>query len=489
MSRPRPLVPTAPPWRGRFVFVARGLRRSALAVLLLLAGAGSARAQGSRPPDFNALAAEATVWLQEYLRVRTVNPPGTETAGAKFLQAALAREGIPSEIFESAPGRGNLYARLPGTGARCPLVLLSHIDVVPADSARWRFPPYSGAIEDGAVWGRGAQDTKGLGIIELATMVALKRRGVALSRDIILVANADEELGSTGSVWFTTHKSDLVRQAEFLLNEGGENLMGKDGRTISYGLDATEKVPYWVRLTVRGEPGHGSRPTAGNAAVRLSRVLGRIADWETPLVLTPPAAAYLQALATRETDPTHRAWLADPAAALRDSAAAAWLTADRYQNAILRTTVSITVLRGSTSTNVIPPEASAELDVRLLPGQRPEEFLAQLRAVIRDTTVEITPLSPLRAARASPVDGPVLDALTEAVAAMDPGTLILPKMLTGYTDSYDYRALGIDAYGVDAWRTTEEIGATTHGNDERVPVAEIRFGVEFYYRIVEQLAR
>ena len=463
--------------------------RALLAFLLLLLSVVPARAQGRNPPNFDALAAEATSWLQEYLRIRTANPPGNETEGAKFLQAVLAREGIASDILESAPGRGNLVARLPGTGARRPLVLLHHIDVVPADSSRWRFPPYSGVIEDGDVWGRGAQDTKGLGIIQLATMVALKRRGIVLSRDLILVANADEELGSTGSVWFTQQKADLLRNAEFLLNEGGENLMGNDGKAISYGLDATEKVPYWLRLTVRGEPGHGSRPTAGNAALRLSRVLGRIADWETPLVLTPPAEAYLRALATRETNPTYRAWLADPAAALRDSAAAAWLTSDRYQNAILRNTVTITVLHGSTNTNVIPAEASAEIDVRLLPGQRPEEFLAQLRGVIRDTTVEITPISRLRSARSSPVDGPVLDAFTGAVNAMDPGALVLPKMLTGYTDSYDYRALGIDAYGIESWRTTEAIGATTHGNNERVPVPEVRFGVEFYYRIVEQLAR
>jgi acetylornithine deacetylase/succinyl-diaminopimelate desuccinylase-like protein len=463
--------------------------RIALALLLAVAGTGSARAQGANPPDFDSLAAEATTWLQEYLRIRTVNPPGNETEGARFLQAVLAREGIQSEIFEPAPGRGNLYARLSGTGARRPMVLLHHIDVVPADAARWEYPPFSGALEQGAVWGRGAQDTKGLGIIQLATMVALKRRGIPLSRDLILVANADEEVQSEGSLWFTQHKADLVRHAEILLNEGGENEMGPDGKTVFYGLDATEKVPYWLRLTVRGEPGHGSRPTEGNAALRLSRVLGRIADWQTPLLLTPPAEAYLQALATRETNPTHRAWLADPGRALHDSAAVAWLTADRYQNAILRNTVSITVLHGSSSTNVIPAEATAELDVRLLPGQPPEEFLAQLKAVIRDSTVEITPLSKARAARSSPVQGPVLDAFTDAVGAMDAGALILPKMLTGYTDSYDYRALGIDAYGVEAWRTTEAVAATIHGNDERVPVQEIRFGVEFYYRIVEQLAR
>jgi acetylornithine deacetylase/succinyl-diaminopimelate desuccinylase-like protein len=463
--------------------------RIALTILLAVASAVSANAQGTRPPDFDSLAAEATVWLQEYLRIRTVNPPGNETEGARFLQAVLARDGIESEIFESAPGRGNLYARLPGTGTRRPMVLLHHIDVVPADSARWKYPPFSGVVAEGAVWGRGAQDTKGLGIIQLATVVALKRRGIPLSRDLILVANPDEEVDSEGSLWFTQRKADLVREAEFLLNEGGDNEMGPDGKTISYGLDATEKVPFWLRLTVLGEPGHGSRPTDGNAALRLSRVLGRIADWQTPLILTPPAEAYFKALSTRETNPMHRTWLADPAKALHDSVAVAWLTADRYQNAILRNTVSITVLHGSSSTNVIPAEAWAELDVRLLPGQPPEAFLEQLKQVIRDSTVQITPLSKTRSARSSPVEGPVLEAFTDAVNAMDPGTLVLPRMLTGYTDSYDYRALGIDAYGVESWRSTEAVSATVHGNNERVPVEEIRFGVEFYYRIVEQLAR
>jgi len=464
--------------------------RSLLTVTALaLAATSPALGQGTRPPDFDALAAEATAWLQAYLRIRTVNPPGNETAGAEFLKAALAREGIAAEVFESAPGRGNLYARLAGTGARRPMILLSHIDVVPADSTRWQVPPFSGEIVDGAIWGRGAQDTKGLAIMQLATVVALKRRGIPLSRDVLLVANADEEVDSEGSRWFTAQKAGLIRDAEFLLNEGGDNELGSAGRPNSYGIDATEKVPYWLRLTVRGEPGHGSRPFPGNAAQRLSRVLGRIADWETPLILTPPAAAYLEAMATLEPDPARRAWMADPAAALRDPAAVAWLTSDRYRNAILRNTVSITVLKGSTSTNVIPTEASADLDVRLLPGQQPEAFLAQLRAVMRDTTVEVSVISTPREASASPVRGPVIEAFTDAVRAMDPGGLVLPRMLTGYTDSYDYRRIGIDAYGIEAWRTTPTLTATVHGNDERVPVREVRFGVEFYYRIVEQLAR
>ena len=299
-------------------------------------------------------------------------------------------------------------------------------------------------------------------------------------------------LGSTGSLWFTAHQADLLRNAEFLLNEGGENLMGRDGRTIYYGLDATEKVPYWLRLTVRGEPGHGSQPTQGNAALRLSRVLGRIADWETPLVLTPPAAAYLQALATREANPTHRAWLADPAAALQDPAAVAWLTADRYQNAILRNTVTITVLKGSTNTNVIPSEALGR--TRRAAAARPARrrtFSAQLRAVIRDTTVEVTPISKL-------AGGPLLTGRRDpsstrsptAVAAMDPGALVLPEDADRLHRLATTIAPSVSTpTGSRRWRTTDEISATVHGNNERVPVPEVRFGVEFYYRIVEQLAR
>ena len=155
--------------------------------------------------------------------MRTVNPPGNETAGARWLQQVLAREGIAAEIFESSPGRGNLYARLPGNGSKRPIVLLSHIDVVPATDSAWQVGPWSGETRHGAVWGRGALDMKGTAIVELMTMIALKRRGVPLSRDVILVANADEETGSTGAEWFAREKKALLRNAEFLVNEGGHN--------------------------------------------------------------------------------------------------------------------------------------------------------------------------------------------------------------------------------------------------------------------------
>jgi len=465
------------------------MRAATVAVVALCIGSATAAAQQAPTPDFETLGFEAAERLGEYLRIRTVNPPGNETAGAEWLRRVLAGEGIEAQIFESSPGRGNLYARLPGTGSKRPIVLLSHIDVVPATDSAWQVGPWSGETRSGAVWGRGALDMKGMGIVQLMTMVALKRRGVPLSRDVILVANADEETGSTGAEWFTREKRGLLRGAEFLLNEGGHNRLGPTGQTEYYGIAVTEKVPYWIRLTARGAPGHGSVPRPDNAAARISRAVGRVAAHQTPIKLTPPAERYFKDVATREPDPLRRRWLADPAAALRSRAGRLFLTSNLYHNAILRNTISITALRGSDKTNVIPPEASAELDVRLLPGERPDDFVRELRRVIADSLVEIIPLRPERQATTSPLEGPLIEAFREVVKAMEPGALITTPMLAGFTDSFYYRAVGIGAYGISPFRLSEEDARTVHGHDERVTVENLRFGVEFLYRIVERVAR
>jgi len=230
-------------------------------------------------------------------------------------------------------------------------------------------------------------------------------------------------------------------------------------------------------------------PRPDNAAARLARVLGRIAAYETQLKVTPPTERYFKDLGTREQDPSRRRWLLNPVAALRDPAAVKFFTANLYYNAILRNTISITGMRGSDKTNVIPAEATAELDIRLLPGEKPAAFLAGLRRVIADSTVEVTPLRPDREASTSPLGGALVDAIKETVNEMDPGALITTPMLAGYTDSYYYRALGIGAYGLSPFRLTEEDIRTVHGNDERVSLANVRFGVEFFYRLVERVAR
>src|SRR5260370_7073945 len=230
------------------------------------------------------------------------------------------------------------------------------MDVVPASPEYWRVDPFAGVVKDGYVWGRGALDMKGEAITQLLTLLTLKRAGVPLRRDVLFVATADEEVGGgLGAGWLVTHHPELVSDAEFLLTEGGTIRAERNGRIDYYGVGTTEKSPFWLDLTVRGTTGHASRPTPDNPVHRLVRALDRIASYQTPLVATPATERYLRDLATIEPDPVRRAWLADVRAALRDSTAARALTADLTYNALLRNTISITRLKGSDNTNLIPP--------------------------------------------------------------------------------------------------------------------------------------
>src|SRR5437899_9729111 len=338
--------------------------------------------------DWAALGDEATALLSQYLRINTTNPPGNEIVAARWLAQVLRRDGIEARIFEPAPGKANLYARLAGDGSSRPIILLNHMDVVLASPDYWSVDPFSGLTKDGYIWGRGSLDMKGEAIAQLMTMLILKRAHVPLRRDIIFLATSDEEIGAgVGAAWIAEQQAPLVKDAEFLLNEGGLTRADGHGGVEFYGIGTTEKSPFWLDVTAHGTAGHGSRPTPDNPVHRLVRALNRIAAWQTPLTVTPTVERYLHDLATIETDVARRAWLADVRAALKDSAAARALTADLTYNALLRNTISITGLKGSDKTNVIPPVASAALDVRLLPGQNPAAFLADLVRVVGDSAV------------------------------------------------------------------------------------------------------
>src|SRR5213593_418143 len=329
--------------------------------------------------DWNALGDEAIALLSQYLRINTTNPPGNEIAAARWLSQVLQRDGIEARIFEPAPGKANLYARLAGDGSARPVILLNHMDVVLASPEYWSVDPFSGLIKDGYIWGRGALDMKGEAIAQLMTMLILKRAHVPLKRDIIFLATSDEEIGAgVGAAWIVDHQADLVRDAEFLLNEGGVTRADGRGGVEFYGVGTTEKSPFWLELTARGTAGHGSRPTPDNPVHRLVRALARIAAFQTPLIVTPTVERYFHDLAGIEADTGRRAALANVRAAIQDSEAARRLTGDLTYNALLRNTISITGLKASDKTNVIPPVASAALDVRLLAGQDPEAFLADL---------------------------------------------------------------------------------------------------------------
>jgi len=431
---------------------------------------------------------EAASLLSQYIAINTTNPPGNEAQTARWLAAVLAREGIETQVFEPRPGKANLYARLRGDGSARPLILLNHMDVVLASPEYWAVDPFSGVVRDGYVWGRGALDMKGEAITQLMALVTLKRAAVPLRRDVIFLATADEEIGGgVGAGWFVEHHPELVQDAEFLINEGGTIRADPSGRIEYYGVGTTEKSPFWLDVTVRGTAGHGSRPTPDNPVHRLVRALDRISSYQTPLILTPAVERYLRDLSTIETDPARRAWLGDVRAALRDTVAVRALTADLTYNALLRNTISITGLQGSDKTNVIPPVARAALDVRLLPGQDPQAFLADLVRVVADSGVVLTPQGPNWPATESPVETDLFRAVVAAARERTPNAVVTTPPLAGFTDSHYFRRIGIVSYGLSPFPLDQAESRGVHGNDERVSLDDLTFGVHFLYDVVARV--
>ncbi len=439
--------------------------------------------------DWTAIGRESEAILTEYLRINTTNPPGNELVAARYLQALLTREGIETRLFEPAPGKANLYARLAGDGSARPIVLLNHMDVVEASHDFWTVDPFGGVVRDGYLYGRGAIDMKSEGVAELMALILLKRAAVPLKRDVIFLATSDEELGTgVGAGWIVEHHPELVREAAFVVNEGGA-MPEDDGGHVAYvGVGVTEKAPLWLALVARGTAGHGARPTGDNAVERLVRALHRVEEWRTPMLVTPAVDRFFKDLATRETDTVRKAWFADVRSALRDSAALRYFAGNSYFNAILRNTISITRLQGSGKVTVIPPEARAELDVRLLPGQDPQRFLADLRAVVDDSLVTVQPLGVSWPASESPPESELVRAVREVAQRDFPGVLVTTPPLTGFTDSHYFRSLGIASYGVAPYPLTETEARGVHGNDERIAEAAVAFGTRFMFEIVREVA-
>lgn len=465
------------------------MRRSIQTVALagfLVAPAMPVVAQDGRPLDWDAINREAVTLLSDYLKLDTSNPPGNEMRGILFLKAVLEKEGFEVQVLDTAKlgaSRGNLYTRLEGNGSKKAIALVHHIDVVPATPAYWTVEPFSGAIRDGYIYGRGALDMKGEGIVHLMAMIALKRAGVPLTRDIVFVANTDEELTSTGAIEFVDAHPDLIRDVEFLITEGGDNPV-KDGKLEYFGLSVAEKRTFWQKITVKGTPSHGSRPTKHNPVPRLVAAVNKIAQYETPLHVTPGVAKYFSDISRNYTG-QQRSWLRDVRAAIRDPRARAWLTNDVYWNAILRNTITPTGLYGSDKTNVIPPEASAVIDIRLLPDQSADSMLATLKRIVNDTAVHwrtlLAPKTPLE----NPIDTDLFRAIERASKERDPNAVVTTPMLTGATDRPTYRKTGIITYGLDPFRVeSSDSQRGVHGNDERVSVENVGFAVRYVYDIL-----
>jgi len=431
----------------------------------------------------------AVKWMQEYLRIDTTNPPGNEMRAVAFFKKILDEEGIENQVFEYVPGRGDLWARLPHTTseAKRPIILLNHMDVVTSDASHWKVPPFSGEIRDGYIWGRGAQDMKNEGLAQLVVMVMLKREQIVLDRDVIFLAVSDEEVDGSGTDWFISHQRDLLGDAEYLINEGGENLL-QNGKVQYVGVDVGEKTTYWLHVVAHGRPGHGSRPIPDSAPNRLVRALSRILAYRTPLRVLPVVDEFLRDMAPYQP-PQQAAYYRNIRKALEDKKFQDEVEKDESLNFLLRDTISLTMLGGSEQTNVIPPEAWANLDVRILPGGDPKALLEAVRRVVNDPDVTVEPLNEeFRVANYSGTDNALFAAIKEVSAKYFPGTPVVPHITSGYTENQRYRPLGIVAYGFTPYAATDEEGNTEHGNDERIRIEEVRRGPRILFDVVAAVA-
>jgi acetylornithine deacetylase/succinyl-diaminopimelate desuccinylase-like protein len=440
------------------------------------------RAPQPKAIDYDKLTVEATDLLSKYIQTNTTNPPGNELVAAKFLKDKFLADGIPATTWEPVPGRGIVAARLHGIGKHQKAVLLlSHIDVVPADPKEWKTPPFSGEVKDGTIWGRGALDDKGPGVVFLMSMLAVKRAGILLDRDILFVATGDEEEGGKdGAGWFVEHQQSVYSDVGYVLNEGGGIRM-LPNQKVYYTVSVTEKTPLWLRVTASGPTGHSSQPPAETSVTELLRGLQRVVEYHPPVHLIGPVEDYYRARAELGDGP--KQWL-DLAASLRDPVFQKQFLADPAHNALVRDTLTPTVLGASSAVNVLPSTAYAELDCRLLPGSDSKAVLATINKILndKDLKTEIVRNWP-------PVSSPQKSELMSAIQALarraDKDAPVVPTLIAGFTDSHYFRQKGIIAYGfvpIEVTRPDELNGI--HGNDERISVDELGGGIR---RTVELL--
>jgi acetylornithine deacetylase/succinyl-diaminopimelate desuccinylase-like protein len=422
-----------------------------------------------------------------------VNPPGDERPLAAYFAGLLDEAGIDARVIptpsgDSQLGRAAVWARLPGSGARAPIVLLSHLDVVPASADEgWDADPFAGARRDGEVLGRGALDAKGVAVVHLLTLVELARRKLRLERDVILLATPDEETGGLdGAGWIVRERPQLLLGAEYLLTEGGGIHVDPAGGPDAWQVAVSEKSPCWLRVATRGRPGHASVPDPEAAVPRLLTALERIRARPAALHVVPEVARMFRTLAPL-APPEDAAAFANLAEALAlDAGFRERFLAEPAYAALVRDTVAITVLEGSLRTNVVPAEAAAHLDARLLPGRACADVSREIAQLASGTGAEIETLLELPSA-SSPVETALYRAIVATARERDPRAIVVPRVLAGFTDAHYFRELGITAYGfVPRWQRRGEHRGV-HGPNERISVENLERGVATLVEILEHL--
>lgn len=431
-----------------------------------------------------AAADDALGRLVAYISVDTTNPPGNEARGVAFFASIFERAGIAFESAESAPGRGNIWARLEG-GDEPALILLHHMDVVPATASAWDSDPLKAVEKDGYLYGRGTLDTKALGIMHLESFLALHRSGKRLERDVIFMATADEEAGGTyGAGWLVEQRPELFENVGFLLNEGASC---RDGKQLGCGVEVAQKVPVWLRLIARDTPGHGSLPRTTSSPGRLVAALERLQRTPFEPRILPPVRTMFASLAGA-AEPEWQQPLREIDTAIgKPGFLERFQAAKPHLHALIRNTCSLTVLSGSSKINVVPPEASAELDCRVLPDQDVDAFVEAVRERLADDAIQIERILAFSAAT-SPIDTELFRVMQSVTQEHYPGAVVTPTVAAGFTDSHFFRDLGIVSYGYAPVVVPTADLSGLHGNNERIGLETFHKGVQTLTEIVERFA-
>ncbi|MGH9320370.1 MAG: M20/M25/M40 family metallo-hydrolase [Vicinamibacteria bacterium] len=460
-------------------------RLLALATCGLVLVATVAFVETDPPSAEDALAREI---YEELIEIDTTDSVGDNTKAAEAMARWLREAGFPEEdvrVLSPHERKGNLVARLRGSGARAPILLLAHLDVVEALRSDWSFDPFTFLEQEGYFYGRGTSDDKAMAAIWIATLLRMKREGIVPDRDLIVALTADEEGGSANGVrWLLENHRDLV-EAAYCLNEGGGGQL-KDGTKLSNSVQLSEKMFQSFHLEATNPGGHSSRPRKDNAIYQLSSALVRISEHEFPVELDEITSAYFERMSRLEEGDTSKDMLAVARSA--DPEAAARLSKSAYYNAVLRTTCVATELQGGHAENALPQTARATVNCRIFPGTAARDIQDTLVSVIADENVRISPVQNATPSLPSPLLPEVMGAIERITEEMWPGVPVVPTMSTGATDGLYLRNAGIPTYGVSGIFSDVD-DSRAHGKDERLLVSSFYEGREFLYRLVLALSR
>ena len=439
--------------------------------------------------DWDSIGAESIDYMVDLVRIDSSNPPGNETKVAEYLRAALAAEGISSELYSVDPSRANLVARFKGNGSKRPILIMGHTDVVGVQAENWSEDPFSALRKDGYIWGRGTLDDKDNVTAGLMVMLLLHRLDVEMDRDIIFLAESGEEGTPDVGINFMVEEHWDVIEAEYAIAEGG-GMQEVDGHVHVVGVQTTEKMPRRATLVARGTAGHGSRPRMDNAVLMLADAVAKAGKWQTPVRLNETTRAYFERMsALNSGDAAFRYGNVENSE--HQTEIDAWFRAnDPHHYSSLRTSVVPTIIDAGFRRNVIPSEARAVLDIRMLPDEDVDGFYAELAEIIDNPAIEVVPEPIYRpAALPSAIDNEMFEVIEAVAERMYPRSTTLPVMATGATDMAQLRAKGTQAYGIGPARTLEEINSRfgAHSDDERVSEEALVDMIRFLWNIIIEI--